>query len=77
VAELAADYKRRAADLGGIPPELIAADRIFTYHKNIIEFCRLWDKDKLIRQEAVQDTIALLRLNVAVLEVLAEERGRG
>lgn len=73
VEELVADYKRRAADLG-VPPEVLAADKIFTYHKNVVEFCRAWHQGKLIRQAAVHDTIALLRLNVAVLEALTEER---
>lgn len=76
VSEVLDRYKRQAADLG-VPPELIVVDKIFTLQKNLREFCRAWHDDRPLHYDSVDGTIALLRLQITVLEELVEERKGG
>lgn len=76
VSELVADYKRRSKDLG-VPPELIATESIFSQSKNLLEFCRHWQNNRTVYHNSLHGTLDMLRLNVEVLEQLAEEREGG
>lgn len=61
----------------GIPPELIATEKILTYQKNMLEFCRHFHDGRPIHYNSLHGTLDMLRLNLAVLEALVEEREGG